>query len=155
LNISFERDILPQMNKMTTDVFRACHGKLDPKRRLHTMEVFGLDFMIDDEFKPYLIEVNTNPSLDLSSPLLARLIPTMLENSLKLALDPIFLPPENFTSKKAFIGDAVPEQRFELVFDSKVDGPVLEKLFLTKQNIIIEMDEDELSEEEEHDDEEE
>ena len=155
LNISFERDILPQMNKMTTDVFRACHGKLDPKRRLHTMEVFGLDFMIDDEFKPYLIEVNTNPSLDLSSPLLARLIPTMLENSLKLSLDPLFLPPENFTSKKAFIGDAVPENRFELVFDSKVDGPVLDKLFLTKENIIIEMDEDELSEEEEHDDEEE
>lgn len=93
------------MNKMTTDVFRACHGKLDPKRRLHCMEVFGLDFMIDDEFKPYLIEVNTNPSLDLSSPLLARLIPTMLENALKIALDPIFLPPENFTTKKAFIGD--------------------------------------------------
>lgn len=143
------------MNKMTTDVFRACHGKLDPKRRLHTMEVFGLDFMIDDEFKPYLIEVNTNPSLDLSSPLLARLIPTMLENALKLSLDPLFLPPEGYSSKKAFIGDCAPENRFELVFDSKVDGPVLDKLFLTKENIIIEMDEDELSEEEEHDDEEE
>ena len=142
------------MNKMTTDVFRACHGKLDPKRRLHTMEVFGLDFMIDDEFKPYLIEVNTNPSLDLSSPLLARLIPTMLENSLRISLDPLFLPPEGFSSKKAFIGDCAPENRFELVFDSKVDGPVLDKLFLTKENIIVEMDEDELSEEEEHDDEE-
>ena len=143
------------MNKLTIDVFRACHGKLDPKRRLNTMEVFGLDFMICDEFRPYLIEVNTNPCLELSSPLLARLIPTMLENSMKLSLDPLFLPPENFTSKKAFIGDAVPENRFELVFDSKVDGPVLDKLFLTKENIIIEMDEDELSEEEEHDDEEE
>ena len=72
------------MNKMTTDVFKACHGKLDPKRRLQTMEVFGLDFMIDDEFKPYLIEVNTNPSLLLSSPLLARIIPNMLENAFKL-----------------------------------------------------------------------
>lgn len=143
------------MNKMTTDIFRACHGKLDPKRRQHCMEVFGLDFMIDDEFKPYLIEVNTNPCLELSSPLLARLIPTMLENALKIALDPLFLPPESFTSKKAFIGDAVPESRFELVFDSKVDGPVLDKLFLAKENIIIEMDEDELSEEEELDDEEE
>ena len=50
------------MNKLTTDIFRSVYTKLDPKRRLHCMEVFGLDFMIDDEFKPYLIEVNTNPS---------------------------------------------------------------------------------------------
>ena len=99
------------MNKMTTDVFRACHGKLDPKRRLNTMEVFGLDFMICDEFRPYLIEVNTNPCLELSSPLLARLIPTMLENSFKIGIDGVFFPPEHFSSKKAFIGDACPENR--------------------------------------------
>ena len=117
------------MNKMTTDVFRACHGKLDPKKRLHCMEVFGLDFMIDDEFKPYLIEVNTNPCLELSCPLLARLIPTMLENALKISLDSIFIPPEQFTTKKSFIGDPCPDTRFELVFDSKIDGPPLEKLF--------------------------
>ena len=117
------------MNKMTADIYRACHNKLDPKRRQHCMEVFGLDFMIDDEFKPYLIEVNTNPCLELSSPLLARLIPNMLENALKLSLDPLFLPPENFSGKKAFIGDASPENRFDLVFDSKIDGPPLEKLF--------------------------
>ena len=73
-----------------------------------------------------------------------------------------FLPPENFSVKKAFIGDACPENRFELLFDAKVDGPVLENLFKTKENIIskynhtpdlsVEMDEDELSEEEELDD---
>jgi hypothetical protein len=141
------------MNKMTADIYRACHNKLDPKRRQHCMEVFGLDFMIDDEFKPYLIEVNTNPCLELSSPLLARLIPNMLENALKISLDPMFLPPENYSSKKAFIGDAAPENRFDLVFDSKIDGPALEKLFQTKDNIIVEIDEEDLSDEEELDDE--
>ena len=85
------------MNKLTTDIFRAVHGKLDPKRRVNTFEVFGLDFMIDDQFKIYLIEVNTNPCLELSSPLLARLIPTMLDNAFKIASDPLFPPPENFS----------------------------------------------------------
>jgi tubulin polyglutamylase TTLL1 len=154
LNICFERDIKQQMNKLTTDIFRSVYTKLDPKRRLHCMEVFGLDFMIDDEFKPYLIEVNTNPCLELASPLLSRLIPTMLENALKIGLDAIFLPPESFSTKKAYIGDPCPENRFEMVFDSIIDGPVLEKLFKNKENMIVEMDEDELSEEEEHDDEE-
>jgi len=120
------------------------------------MEVFGLDFMICDEFRPYLIEVNTNPCLELSSPLLARLIPTMLENSFKIGLDGVFFPPEHFSSKKAFIGDACPENRYTLCFDDSDpnDGPFLDKVFATKNNIIIEMDEDELSEEEVHDDEE-
>ena len=153
------------MNKITTDIFRAVYNKVDPKRRLNCLEVFGLDFMLDDEFKPYLIEVNTNPCLELSSPLLARLIPNMLENALKIGLDSQFLPPENFSIKKAYIGDPCPENRFELVYDSNVDAPVLDSIFKTKQNIIskcnglsnlvsVEMDEDELSEEEEHDDEE-
>ena len=53
--------------------------------------------MIDDNFKVFLIEVNTNPCLELSSPLLARLIPSMLENAIRLAVDPVFPPPENFS----------------------------------------------------------
>jgi tubulin polyglutamylase TTLL1/tubulin monoglycylase TTLL3/8 len=53
--------------------------------------------MFDEEFKPYLIEVNTNPCLELSSPLLARLIPQMLENSFRIVADPLFPPPEGFS----------------------------------------------------------
>jgi tubulin polyglutamylase TTLL1 len=118
------------------------------------MEVFGLDFMIDDEFRPYIIEVNTNPCLELSSPLLARLIPNMLENALKIGLDSVFLPPELFSTKKAFIGDACPENRFSLCYDDKIDGPVLDKLFETKANVIEEMEEEEFSDNEDvHDDE--
>jgi hypothetical protein len=82
------------MNKLTTDIFRAVYTKLDPKRRLHCIEVFGLDFMIDDEFKPYLIEVNTNPCLETNSPILNRLIPMMLDSSFQIVLDPLIPPPD-------------------------------------------------------------
>ena len=56
---------------------------MDVQRRHCTFEIFGYDFMIDEDFKPWIIEVNTNPCLELSSPLLARLIPSMLENAIK------------------------------------------------------------------------
>lgn len=46
--------------------------------------------MIDSDFKVYLIEANTNPCLEVSCPLLARIIPEMLDNSFKIALDPLF-----------------------------------------------------------------
>lgn len=107
--------------------------------------------MFDEDFKTYLIEVNTNPCLELGSPLLARLIPNMLENALRLVVDPLFPPPENFSQKKSMVNDICPDNKYELVFDEKVDGPVLTDLMKEKNNIIIEIDEEELSDEEEKD----
>jgi len=48
--------------------------------------------MIDEEFRVYLIEVNTNPSLEICCPLLARIIPELLDNSFRIVLDPIYQP---------------------------------------------------------------
>ena len=42
-------------------------------------QLFGLDFMITDEFQPLLIEVNMNPCLETSCNLLNRLIPNLVE----------------------------------------------------------------------------
>ena len=48
--------------------------------------------MIDENFKVYLIEANTNPNLEICSPLLARIIPELLDNSLRIAVDPLYQP---------------------------------------------------------------
>ena len=112
--------------------------------------------MFDDEFKVYLIEVNTNPCLELGCPLLARLIPHMVENSLRIVVDPMFPPPDNWSQKKCVVNDICPENKFELIFDEKIDGPVINDLMKEKNNIIsnfhllfkiyiVEIDEEELS----------
>lgn len=38
--------------------------KIDPQRRHHGFEVLGFDFMLDEDLKLYLIEVNDNPALN-------------------------------------------------------------------------------------------
>jgi len=48
--------------------------------------------MVDENFKMYLIEVNNSPSLDMPCKLLKRLIPTMIDDMLKLTLDDLFPP---------------------------------------------------------------
>ena len=65
---------------------------------MHNFEVFGLDFMVDDQFKVHLIEINTNPCLELSSGLLGRIIPLMVDQSLRVSLDAIFPPNMHYTN---------------------------------------------------------
>lgn len=54
-------------------------------------ELFGYDFMIDEDFNVWLIEVNTNPSLDESSSYLTQLIPRMIDDLVKLTVDRMFM----------------------------------------------------------------
>jgi tubulin monoglycylase TTLL3/8 len=66
-----------------TDTFRAVCREIDPNKRAQCFEIFGYDFMIDENFRIYLIEVNTNPSLELCCPLISRIIPELLDNCFK------------------------------------------------------------------------
>lgn len=51
------------MKHFGTEAVRATYSILDPARRRNNFELLGLDFMIDEDFQPWLIEVNTNPCL--------------------------------------------------------------------------------------------
>lgn len=52
--------------------------------------MFGYDFIFDEDFNLYLIEVNTNPCIEESSNLLKTLLPRMLEDMFKLTVDVVF-----------------------------------------------------------------
>lgn len=120
--IDLYRDILPQIKAIIADSLRAVHRKIDPYERANTFEILGYDFMIDEDFRIYLIEVNTNPCLDQCCPLLSRLIPSMLENSFLIGLDPLFMPQEGFLESRAMAHELCKENKYELIFDSRVDG---------------------------------
>lgn len=47
--------------------------------------------MLDEDLNPWLIEFNTNPCLETGSSLLSRIIPDMLDNAFRIALDPFLL----------------------------------------------------------------
>jgi len=59
--INFFEEILPKIRKMIKDTFKATYLKLNSNKRLHQFEIFGYDILIDEDWKPWLIEVNTNP----------------------------------------------------------------------------------------------
>lgn len=112
------RDFVPQIRKIVKDTLKAVDGKIDSEKRQNSFEIFGYDFMIDDQFKLHLIEVNTNPCLEVCCPLLARIIPNLLDSVFKVAIDPLF-PPTN--RKTVYSGtEVMSEIKLELVFESAI-----------------------------------
>jgi len=69
--------------------------KINKKDRQYCYVVLGYDFMIDINFKVWLIEVNKNSGLCFSSPVIRTLLPRMIDDSLKLSIDEVFgIPPD-------------------------------------------------------------
>jgi tubulin---tyrosine ligase len=64
--------------------------------------------------------------METSCPLLARIIPDVLDNTFRLVLDPIYPSPEGFNPRKT--QQAPQEIKFTLVFDEEIDGPQLLKM---------------------------
>jgi hypothetical protein len=54
----------------------------------------------------------------------------MLDNTFRIAIEPLFPPTEGYSLKKGSIGvETCPENRFDLIFDERIDGPDLLKKF--------------------------
>jgi hypothetical protein len=104
--------------------------------------------MIDQNFKVYIIECNTNPSLELCSPLMARIVPAMLDNVFRVVCDPLMPPPDFSVAKKNMMHDILPVNKLELVFDERLSGPSLRNLFKDEHKMNLRIDEDENNKEE-------
>ena len=75
------------MKSLILKSFYSVRRTIDPHRRKYTFELFGYDFILDEDFNTWLIEVNTNPCLEESSQMLREYIPRMVEDMLKLTID--------------------------------------------------------------------
>lgn len=54
------------MHKIVIATLKGVQDKLDNQRG--AIELFGYDIMIDEEFNPWLLEVNSSPAMDFSTP---------------------------------------------------------------------------------------
>ena len=85
--INFYKDIYPKIVRIVRITGGAAKGKINILSRKYCFEIFGYDFIIDENYQPYLLEINTNPGLEISSPLIEELLPRMIDDALKLTID--------------------------------------------------------------------
>ena len=106
--------------------------------RKNSFELFGYDFMVDEDLRVWLIEVNSSPSMDTKDqPVLQILVKSVLTDLAKVVVD----RPKN---KKADTGgfQIVHKAKFEVyrpkgnmncdlkIIGSKIEKPIIEPDFI-------------------------
>jgi hypothetical protein len=89
-----KKDLCEDMKLVVIKTIDAVKRKLNSENRKHCFEIFGYDFLIDQDFSVWLIEVNTNPCIEESSSILKILLPRMIDDAFKLTIDKVFPNPK-------------------------------------------------------------
>ena len=90
-------NLMEKIKEIINLTMRAGKDKINKNNRNYQFEIFGYDFMLDKDFNVFLIEINTNPGLEESSPWIKIIIPRMLDDALRLTLDSLFEPKYDFS----------------------------------------------------------
>ena len=90
--MNVEELLMPRIKDIILDVFLSVRTKMNPNNRKNVFELFGFDFLLDEDFRIWLIEVNTNPFLGTPCPFMRELLPKMINDMLKICVDPVCKP---------------------------------------------------------------
>lgn len=80
------RRIQEQLKDIVVWSIKACEGHVIGKRG--SFELFGYDFMVDEQLRPWLIEVNMSPSMEYSTPVTKQLVKMVLQDTARLVSSP-------------------------------------------------------------------
>ena len=89
-NYKLNIDLMEKIKEIICITMRSVKDKINKNNRNYQFEIFGYDFMLDEDFNVFLIEINTNPGLEESSPWIKIIVPRMLDDALRLTLDQLF-----------------------------------------------------------------
>ena len=70
--------------------FKSVSKKLYKTNNVLCFELFGYDFIIDNDFKPWILEINNNPGLCISSSVIKKIVPRMIDDAFRLTIDKVF-----------------------------------------------------------------
>ena len=77
---------------MIIDSVLSVRDSMNPLRKKNCFELFGYDFLIDEDFRVWLLEVNSNPYLGIPNDFIGQLMPRMMNEMLAKTVDLTYPP---------------------------------------------------------------
>lgn len=94
-------------------------------KRQKEFELFGYDFLIDEDLRTWLLEVNNNPYLGTPNNYIRELLPIMIDEMFNLVVDPLFPP-------KVPCEVPLEDRQFTLIYS---EPPLLSKRLRNERNL--------------------
>lgn len=93
LGVNVREHIVTRIKDLIIDSYLSARKILHGSKRKNAFELLGYDFLIDEDFRVWLLEVNTNPYLGIPNDYIKELLPAMLDEMASIAIDPYYPPP--------------------------------------------------------------
>ena len=81
----WEEQIKPQIKKIVTYSLECVQDMVDGRQG--SCELYGYDIMIDETYKPWLIEVNCSPAMDYSTQITEYMVQDVMNDTIKIMVD--------------------------------------------------------------------
>lgn len=98
--LNFEKSFAPRMKDLMIDSYLSAKKIMHKGKNRFVFELLGFDFLIDEDFRVWLLEVNTNPYLGVPNEYIEGLLPEMLDDMLEITVD-LHVPPANARLRKS------------------------------------------------------